>query len=181
MAEDLTFGPDGDQWHYNRSTKTYDLTRGSAKASHKIQTTWGPQDTFISIAPEITALVVVDMQNFFLHPSCMEHPTGLAAVEPTIKVINKCRELGIQARNLFSSSRYSSAGSVETQARCIMVLDGTPNPLSNSSPKGTSTFHTTSFCNPLDTLFTLVDAKPPSKTHQKIHNPFSPTRALQLI
>ncbi len=97
MAPDLTFGPEGNQWHYKRSTKTYDLTRGSQPA-HRVKTTYGPEDTHISIAPELSALVVVDMQNFFLHPKCREHPTGLAAVQPTLNMIDKCRALGIQAR-----------------------------------------------------------------------------------
>jgi nicotinamidase-related amidase len=38
----------------------------------------------------------VDMQNFFLDSKCMDHPNGLKAVGPTIKAIEKCRELGIQ-------------------------------------------------------------------------------------
>src|SRR3954464_3678894 len=95
MAPDMTFGPEGDQWHYSRPSKTYDLTRGAA-LSHTFRTTYGPEGTSISIAPELSALVIVDMQNFFLHPSCREHPTGLAAVEPTLKMIHKCRALGIQ-------------------------------------------------------------------------------------
>ncbi|KUJ24406.1 Isochorismatase hydrolase, partial [Mollisia scopiformis] len=50
----------------------------------------------ITIAPEKTALIVVDMQNFFLDSKCMDHPNGLKAVQPTIAVIEKCREVGIK-------------------------------------------------------------------------------------
>lgn len=96
--ETLTFGPPGEQWQYSRSTKTYDLARGM-KPSLKIGTTQGPDDTFLSVYPSLSALVVVDMQNFFLDPKCREHPTGLAAVEPTLKVIEKCHEAGIQVRD----------------------------------------------------------------------------------
>lgn len=105
MSSDLTFGPSGQEWHYSTSTKTYDLSGGSAKKCI-IGTTEGPQDTYISISPEETALVVVDMQNFFLDAKCINHPNGLKAVEPTIKAIEKCRELGIQVRAsiLFSES-----------------------------------------------------------------------------
>jgi len=61
-----------------------------------IATTEGPKDTSITIDPSISALVVVDMQNFFLSPEVRDHPLGLKAVEPTIRVIKKCREAGIQ-------------------------------------------------------------------------------------
>lgn len=97
-AETLTFGPSDEQWTYSRSTRTYDLTRG-LEPSLKIGTTQGPEGTFISVSPGLSALVIVDMQNFFLHSSCRDHPTGLAAVEPTLKVIEKCREKGIQVVN----------------------------------------------------------------------------------
>ena len=66
-----------------------------------IPTTEGPKETSVTIDPESSALVVVDMQNFFLDPQCMDHPNGLNAVEPTIKVIEKCRDAGIQ---VYSSS-----------------------------------------------------------------------------
>ncbi len=95
MAPDLSFGPVGDQWHYDRATKTYDLTRGSGPG-FTVGTTKGPAATSISISPGLSALVVVDMQNFFLHPRCRDHPTGLAAVSPTRAVIDKCREVGVQ-------------------------------------------------------------------------------------
>jgi phosphatidylethanolamine-binding protein len=95
MAPDLIFGPPGDQWKYERSSKTYDLTRGFGSGV-AVRTTRGPPDTVISISPGLTALVIVDMQNFFLHPRCRDHPTGLAAVAPTGRLIEKCRELGIQ-------------------------------------------------------------------------------------
>ena len=61
-----------------------------------IATTDGPKETSITIALETTALVIVDMQNFFLDSKCLDHPHGLNAVGPTIKVIEKCREEGIQ-------------------------------------------------------------------------------------
>lgn len=99
---DLTFGPPGDQWHYDRKTKTYDLTRHRAGPAYKLRTTRGPGGTSVVVSPELTALVVVDMQNFFLHPRCREHPLGLAAVEPTLRVIAGCRRVGIQV--CFSSS-----------------------------------------------------------------------------
>ncbi|KAB5578214.1 isochorismatase [Coniochaeta sp. 2T2.1] len=93
---DLTFGPPGEEWHYDRKSKTYDLSRNHGHPAYKLRTTQGPEETFITVSPSITALVVVDMQNFFLHPKCRDHPLGLAAVEPTLKVIAKCRQLGIQ-------------------------------------------------------------------------------------
>lgn len=52
--------------------------------------------------PSKTALVVVDMQNFFLDASCMEHPNGLKAVEPTGRVVEWCREVGVKVCCEFS-------------------------------------------------------------------------------
>jgi hypothetical protein len=95
MTSDISFGPPGQEWHYSPITKTYDLSGGSAKTI-TIPTTEGPEGTSITIAPESTALVIVDMQNFFLDSQCMDHPNGLKAVEPTIKVTEKCRQAGIQ-------------------------------------------------------------------------------------
>ncbi|OLN84380.1 Peroxyureidoacrylate/ureidoacrylate amidohydrolase RutB [Colletotrichum chlorophyti] len=95
MGPDLTFGPPGDQWHYYRQSRTYDLTRGRCPA-WTVVTTQGLAQTSISVAPEGSALVIVDMQNFFLHPSCRDHAPGLAAVERTKLLIEKCRELGVQ-------------------------------------------------------------------------------------
>ncbi|KAJ9131983.1 Isochorismatase [Pleurostoma richardsiae] len=99
-ADTMTFGPAGDQWTYSRRTRTYDLTRGRSSAEGRpsltIGTTQGPAGTSIAVDPAASALVVVDMQNFFLHPDCRDHPAGLAAVEPTIRVVEKCREAGIK-------------------------------------------------------------------------------------
>ncbi|PSR94539.1 Isochorismatase-like protein [Coniella lustricola] len=101
-SSQLTFGPPDSQWIYDRVSRTYDLSRrdldGSSppQASQSIALTQGPADTSIVIAPAATALVVIDMQNFFLHPSCRAHPTGLEAVEPLLKTIAHCRRTGVQ-------------------------------------------------------------------------------------
>ncbi|KAK8072399.1 isochorismatase [Apiospora saccharicola] len=99
MAPDLSFGPQGDQWYYTRDTKTYDLTRGNGQGSENkftVATSQGPPDTSITIDPALSALVVVDMQNYFLDARCRTYPAGLATVEPTLRVIEKCREVGVQ-------------------------------------------------------------------------------------
>jgi hypothetical protein len=96
MDSKVSFGPEGDQWHYERSTKIYDLTRGGDSKKFTISTTKGPPDTAVTIDPALTALVIVDMQNYFLDAKCRSHPTGLAAVDPTLAVIEKCRDVGVQ-------------------------------------------------------------------------------------
>jgi hypothetical protein len=103
MISDLIFGPPGQEWHYSKSTKTYDVSGGAA-GKLTFPTTEGPKETLVTIAPESTALVIVDMQNFFLDSKCMEHPNGLKAVEPTIKLIEKCREAGIQVCSIHQAS-----------------------------------------------------------------------------
>lgn len=82
-SETITFGPPHSQWHYHRPSKTYDLSPSSDPPGQKftLATTHGPADTKISISPELLALIIVDMQNFFLSPRCRDHPLGLEAVE----------------------------------------------------------------------------------------------------
>ncbi|PFH54449.1 hypothetical protein AMATHDRAFT_72251 [Amanita thiersii Skay4041] len=50
----------------------------------------------VRIDAKATVLVVVDMQNFFLHPDLRTHPTGLACVDPLLKVIPALRGLGVK-------------------------------------------------------------------------------------
>lgn len=114
MAADLSFGPPGNQWHYSRSTRTYDLTRGQLPAI-TVPTTQGAPGTDIRIAPAATALVIVDMQNFFLHPDCRDHPLGLAAVPPTLRLVERCRALGVQA------SRIQPITCTDTHPRKILA------------------------------------------------------------
>ncbi|KAI0015236.1 isochorismatase [Xylariomycetidae sp. FL0641] len=83
MAPDLTFGPEGEQWHYTCATQTFDLTRGSGQ-KYSVRTTAGAPSTNLDLDPGATALVVVvDTQNYFLDPRCTEqqqqHATGAAA------------------------------------------------------------------------------------------------------
>lgn len=93
----LTFGPKGSQWIYDPDSKTYDLTRGLPSPSPlRISLTQGPPDNSVLISPASAALVVIDMQNFFLHPSCRSHPAGLAAVDPLLRTIERCRTAGVQ-------------------------------------------------------------------------------------
>jgi hypothetical protein len=106
MSSVVTFGPPGQEWHYSKTTKTYDISGGSAKKI-TIPTTEGPTETSVTIDPASSALVIVDMQNFFLDPQCMQHPSGLKAVEPTIKVIEKCREAGIQVPIILKSQTWN--------------------------------------------------------------------------
>ncbi|EJD55356.1 Isochorismatase hydrolase [Auricularia subglabra TFB-10046 SS5] len=47
------------------------------------------------VDPAKSALIVVDMQNFFLHPDIMPHPTGLAAVDPLLRVLPILRQRGV--------------------------------------------------------------------------------------
>ncbi|KAG7099082.1 hypothetical protein E1B28_000957 [Marasmius oreades] len=43
-----------------------------------------------------TALVVIDMQNFFLHPDLRDHRLGLKCVDPLLRVIPVLREKGVK-------------------------------------------------------------------------------------
>ena len=49
------------------------------------------------IEPSRSALIIIDMQNFFLHPELSPDATaGRAAVEPTLKIIEGFRKIGIK-------------------------------------------------------------------------------------
>ncbi|KAL9056144.1 MAG: hypothetical protein Q9162_003105 [Coniocarpon cinnabarinum] len=91
----ILFGGD-DVWLYDKTTRRFDLSRESMR---KLTI---PADEAVRdhrgcvIDPDKTVLLVVDMQNFFIHPDCCPHPEGLKAVQPTLKVIERCREFGIQ-------------------------------------------------------------------------------------
>ncbi|KAJ7244771.1 Isochorismatase hydrolase [Mycena haematopus] len=50
----------------------------------------------LRVKKESTAVVVVDMQNFFLHPELRDHPTGLKCVDPLMKVVPALRNVGIK-------------------------------------------------------------------------------------
>lgn len=96
MTSIVTFGVLGKGWVYYQEKRLYDLTRDESAPCFSFGTTHGRPDTTIMIGPKTTALVVVDMQNFFLHPGCYDHPNGLEAAERIIETVAKCRELGIQ-------------------------------------------------------------------------------------
>ncbi|OAL44128.1 isochorismatase hydrolase [Pyrenochaeta sp. DS3sAY3a] len=85
-----------EEWLYLPNTGKFDLSRGSA---HKMvfdcdQTEYN--HTGFMIDPGASILIVVDMQNYFIHPLYRDHAAGLKAIEPTLKVIQRCRTEGIQ-------------------------------------------------------------------------------------
>ncbi|VUC30709.1 unnamed protein product [Clonostachys rosea] len=93
----IPIGPSGNQWFYSPETKSYDLTRGDRQsAPFSFSTSEGTSNVTVVVAPELTTLVVIDMQNYFLHPSLNDHPSGLAAAERTVEIVKKCREVGIK-------------------------------------------------------------------------------------
>ncbi|OTB17598.1 hypothetical protein K445DRAFT_311076 [Daldinia sp. EC12] len=96
MSRVVTLGPRGDEWTYDKDARVYNLTRGASPSAFTLCTTKGPIDTSITLTPSLSALVVVDMQNFFLHPNCNNYPTGLVAVERTLELIRKCREIDLK-------------------------------------------------------------------------------------
>lgn len=52
-------------------------------------------DRVVRVDPKRSALVVVDMQNFFLHPDLRDHPKGLACVDPLLAALPVLRERGM--------------------------------------------------------------------------------------
>ncbi|KAI8952831.1 isochorismatase [Xylaria longipes] len=95
-TSEFIFGPSGNEWTYNPDARLYDLTRNKSHPNMSFGTTRGPPEISVKIAPELTALVVIDMQNYFLHPSCNDHPKGLEAANHILEVVAKCREARIK-------------------------------------------------------------------------------------
>ncbi|OQO06391.1 hypothetical protein B0A48_08981 [Cryoendolithus antarcticus] len=91
----VAFGGD-DQWFYSDKTKQFDLSRGSEKklvlnADDGIRNHRG-----ILIDPASTMLIIIDMQNYFVHPCIRDHSEGIKTVEPLLRVLAKCREESVQ-------------------------------------------------------------------------------------
>jgi len=53
-------------------------------------------DRTLRVKRESTTVVIIDMQNFFLHPDLRDHPTGLKCVDPLLKVVPALRDVGIK-------------------------------------------------------------------------------------
>jgi nicotinamidase-related amidase len=91
----IPFGGD-DQWAYLPRSKQFDLSRGSQrKLVFECDEVLRDHKGFM-VDPEKTILIIVDMQNYFIHPAIRDHAEGLTAVKPTLKVIERCRREGIQ-------------------------------------------------------------------------------------
>ncbi|CUA68707.1 isochorismatase hydrolase [Rhizoctonia solani] len=52
-------------------------------------------DRTVRLDPSKAALIVVDMQNYFLHPELRDHPTGLECVKPLKDVLPVLRQAGV--------------------------------------------------------------------------------------
>ncbi|KAK7694705.1 hypothetical protein QCA50_001893 [Cerrena zonata] len=54
------------------------------------------EDRVLRLNKSTTAIVIIDMQNYFLHPDIRSHPTGLACVDPLLKAVPALRSLGAE-------------------------------------------------------------------------------------
>ncbi|KAE9410546.1 Isochorismatase hydrolase [Gymnopus androsaceus JB14] len=73
-------------------TGGWDLTRGATSGSISLPM---PQKGPILIQPNATALVIIDMQNYFLHESLGGDPLGRAIVPTTINLLRAFRAAGM--------------------------------------------------------------------------------------
>ncbi|KAI7214934.1 Pre-mRNA-splicing factor [Hortaea werneckii] len=88
-----TLGNYYNYWKLTDNNTTYDLTRSDRMpvSSSKTIPMIGSRERAI-IEPNRTAMVIVDMQNFFLHPQLSPGADkGRAAVQPTLNMINAFR------------------------------------------------------------------------------------------
>ncbi len=92
----ITLGSPGHEWRYHPDSKTYDLSRDTPHGKYNFKTTEGPKGVSVKLAIEKTALVIIDMQNYFLHPKVSSHPAGLESAAKIKKVLQRAREVGIQ-------------------------------------------------------------------------------------
>ena len=93
--DECRFGDDTNFWIYSKRNG-FDLTRRNDKetcSAIRLQTTTYP----VSIDAARSALVIIDMQNFFLHPSIRTHQAGLAACTQLLRhAIPAARKAKIQ-------------------------------------------------------------------------------------
>lgn len=84
------------EWLYLPVSKKFDLSRGSERRMVFECDEGERNHTGFMIDPSTSILIIVDMQNYFVHPIYRDHAAGLAAVEPTLNVLGRCRQEGIQ-------------------------------------------------------------------------------------
>jgi phosphatidylethanolamine-binding protein len=97
LSDDATavpFGHGPDKWLYHPRSGLFDLTRHSP--AKLLIRSHSENMTGLLLDPTRTILVIVDMQNYFIHPDCHAHPSGLATVTPILNAIQTCRAQGIQ-------------------------------------------------------------------------------------
>ncbi|PPQ75172.1 hypothetical protein CVT26_008702 [Gymnopilus dilepis] len=89
-SDPTVFGNVFSYWTKLRSG--WDLTRGDRAGSITLPV---PENGPITIQPNKSALVIIDMQNFFLHESLGGDPLGRAIVPTTVNLIHAFRAVGM--------------------------------------------------------------------------------------
>ncbi|KAF2733249.1 isochorismatase hydrolase [Polyplosphaeria fusca] len=85
-----------DPWLYNTHTKQFDISRGSSRKLLIASDEHLYNHRGFLVDPSKTVLIVIDMQNYFIHPTYRNHATGLAAVDPILSVLERCRQDNVQ-------------------------------------------------------------------------------------
>lgn len=91
----IPFGGE-EQWLFFPDDGKFDLSRGSERRMTVECDKERHNHTGFTFDPDSAVLIVVDMQNYFVHPQYRDHAAGIKAVEPTLRVIERCRREGIQ-------------------------------------------------------------------------------------
>ncbi|EJT96760.1 Isochorismatase hydrolase [Dacryopinax primogenitus] len=86
--EELKFGSAYNYWI--KTDAGFDLSRGSPEKI-TVKTTKDP----IMIAPKKTALIIIDMQNYFLHEKLFDNGPGRESVPLMMETVCSCRKAGI--------------------------------------------------------------------------------------
>lgn len=90
----IPFGAGEERWLYHPGSGLFDLSRRSA--AKLLIPSRNEQMAGIVVDPSRTMLVIVDMQNYFIHPACYSHVAGVAAVQPILATMRQCRKVGVQ-------------------------------------------------------------------------------------
>jgi hypothetical protein len=113
-------------WRYS-SKNGFDLTRQNNHetcSSINLKTTTTP----IQINPARSALVIIDMQNFFLDPAVRSHDTGLAASKQLLEyAIPAARKAGIQIIWLNWGLTQEDIDQAPPGLKRVFGSDGIPN------------------------------------------------------
>jgi nicotinamidase-related amidase len=135
IDDERYFGDETNFWRYNKRGG-FDLTRqknhSMISTNIYLNTTTYP----VVIDPTRSALIIIDMQNFFLHPSIRTHQTGLSACSQLLQhAIPAARKAKIQIIWLNWGLTEEDIALAPPGLQCVFAFDRIDESTLNSDKK----------------------------------------------